>query len=90
MIIVVFNTYLKIRRERNKVLRLQSEEVCTDDDIYWIGGIFYNNPNDGKIMVEKRIGIGMTVNIGTLAGKLIIAAVVILFLILMRSVIFFG
>jgi len=90
MIIVVFNTYIKIRRERNKMLRLQSEEVCTDDDIYWIGGIFYNNPNDGKIMVEKRIGIGMTVNIGTLGGKLIIVAVVLLFFGLMGSAIFMG
>ena len=33
-----------------------------DDDQFWKWGIFYYNPNDPAIFVEKRFGIGLTVN----------------------------
>jgi len=77
MIMLVLNAHSKIRRERNNMLRLRNEEVCTDDDIYWKGGVFYYNPNDGKVMVEKRVGIGMTINLATLGGKAIIVLILL-------------
>ncbi|MGM9985766.1 MAG: DUF1648 domain-containing protein [Bacillaceae bacterium] len=51
-----------------------------DRDEYWLWGTFYNNPNDPSIMVEKRYGVGWTINIGNTGGK-IIGIVTILFLI---------
>jgi uncharacterized membrane protein len=33
-------------------------------DARWIGGLFYFNPTDRALMVEKRIGIGWTLNFG--------------------------
>lgn len=33
-----------------------------DEDEYWKGGIFYFNKNDPSIFVEKRFGIGWTIN----------------------------
>jgi len=33
-----------------------------DDDKYWKSGIFYYNPDDPAIFVEKRIGVGWTMN----------------------------
>lgn len=33
-----------------------------DEDDYWKGGIFYFNKNDPSIFVEKRFGIGWTIN----------------------------
>lgn len=47
----------------------QSEEVMSDDESLWIGGMLYNNPNDKHILVNKRIGIGSSINIGTFWGK---------------------
>lgn len=35
-----------------------------DDDRYWKGGIFYYNPNDPRMFVPKRSGLGYTVNLG--------------------------
>ena len=43
-----------------------------DEDQYW-NGFFYNNPNDKKFMVEKRVGIGTTINFGHPIGKAFVA-----------------
>lgn len=43
-------------------------EVSVDDDRYWIGGIFYYNPNDRHSMVETRIGMGTTTNMARPLG----------------------
>ena len=34
-----------------------------DDDRHWIAGIIYNNKEDPALFVEKRFGVGFTVNI---------------------------
>lgn len=41
-----------------------------DDDESWKNGFTYHNPRDKRFMVPKRIGVGMTVNTGTPAGKI--------------------
>jgi len=35
-----------------------------DDDQYWKFGIFYYNPQDPSVFIEKRMGIGWTLNFG--------------------------
>ena len=40
-----------------------------DDDRHWIGGILYYNPSDRHTMVNKKVGIGTTMNLATPAGK---------------------
>lgn len=54
--------------------------AAEDDDDCWLWGMFYYNPNDRKATVEKRIGVGTTVNLATPAGKglMIFVAVVLL------------
>ena len=41
-----------------------------DDDSLWIFGCIYNNPDDPSLFVNKRFGVGWTVNIGTNKGKI--------------------
>jgi uncharacterized membrane protein len=36
----------------------------TDDDVYWKLGQFYFNPKDPAVFVEKRFGLGWTINFG--------------------------
>ena len=50
-----------------------------DDDDNWILGMFYYNPNDSRLNVEKRLGYGGTVNIAHPAGKaiMIVSAILI-------------
>ncbi len=50
-----------------------------EDDNLWLWGTLYNNPNDPSLFVEKRYGIGWTLNIGHKKGKLL-AAVLLLFI----------
>ncbi len=38
--------------------------IDMDDDQYWKFGLFYVNKDDPSILVEKRFGIGWTVNMG--------------------------
>ena len=49
-----------------------------DDDNNWILGMFYYNPNDSRLNVEKRFGYGGTVNIAHPAGKAIMIVLAIL------------
>lgn len=50
-----------------------------DDDRYWKGGIFYNNPNDPNTWVPKRFGVGTTVNLATPWGKAFVIMSVVVF-----------
>ncbi|MFC6038816.1 DUF1648 domain-containing protein [Paenisporosarcina macmurdoensis] len=38
--------------------------IDMDDDQYWKFGLFYVNKDDPSILVEKRFGIGWTINMG--------------------------
>jgi uncharacterized membrane protein len=46
-------------------------KLVEDDDDYWLLGMFYYNPNDKRLNVEKRVGVGGTINVGHPAGKVI-------------------
>jgi uncharacterized membrane protein len=52
--------------------------VFRDDDQYWYGGIFYNNPDDPAVFVPKRYGLGWTVNFGNPQSKLFLIAMLLL------------
>ncbi|KUO50120.1 MAG: hypothetical protein APF76_06540 [Desulfitibacter sp. BRH_c19] len=55
-----------------------AKEIDRDDDIYWKLGQFYFNPNDPTIFIEKRFGIGWTLNFGNIRGWLIIIVTILL------------
>lgn len=56
-----------------------------DDDRYWKGGLFYFNKEDPSLFVEKRFGIGWTINFARPMGYLIvfIPLIIILFIALL-------
>ena len=37
-------------------------------DAHWKLGMFYFNPSDPSVLVEKRFGVGWTVNLGSMWG----------------------
>jgi uncharacterized membrane protein len=49
-------------------LKVKSKEIVINfdpsDDDYWKYGLFYYNPDDPAIFIEKKIGIGWTLNFG--------------------------
>lgn len=52
-----------------------------DDDKYWLLGCLYYNPNDPAAFVQKRFGIGWTINLGSNKGKLMVACIVLMLVI---------
>jgi uncharacterized membrane protein len=52
------------------------------DDARWLGGIIYVNPADRALFVERRMGIGWTLNFGNLWAWLLVLGVIAVPLIL--------
>lgn len=57
-----------------------------DDDRFWKAGIFYVNRDDPAIVVQRRFGVGWTVNLGNPAG----IAIGIAFVVIIVAVIVFA
>lgn len=53
-----------------------------DDDQYWKAGIFYINKNDPSIFVEKRFGVGWTINFGHPIGYLVLFGPILLIIVI--------
>lgn len=60
----------------------RDSNLDADNDNYWIWGMFYNNPNDKRTMVEKRFGAGTTCNMATPVGKITIIVAILALLII--------
>jgi uncharacterized membrane protein len=45
----------------------------TPDDAWRVGGLFYYNPSDPAVWVEKRVGLGYTLNMGNSRAWLLVA-----------------
>jgi uncharacterized membrane protein len=55
---------LRHRRQFLSVSKEKSDRVSPDDDHFWKLGMIYFNPQDPSILVNKRFGIGRTLNFG--------------------------
>ena len=59
------------RRKLDDKYQDEALKLAVDDDDYWILGLFYYNPNDKRLNVDKRAGIGYTVNMAHPVGMVI-------------------
>lgn len=81
-VIVVFVIALKTGQEGSNVPippkdRPQGRApVHRDDDQYWKAGLFYYNADDPKLFVDKRFGVGWTLNFAR-PGVWVIAVVIL-------------
>ena len=46
-----------------KLTEVETDFIEKNDDFYWKLGMFYFNPKDRNLFVEKRIGVGWTINL---------------------------
>lgn len=80
IIYLSLHSCMKINKVRHKAIsemKEDSDQLQTDDDANWIYGMVYYNPNDSTFMVDKRIGIGSTVNMANSAAKWISGIIVV-------------
>lgn len=68
---LVAYVYRSLQAQEREIVANDGRKIYTDDDEYWANGFTYHNPQDTSIFVPKRVGMGETVNTGTLAGKLL-------------------
>ena len=54
-----------------------------DDDKYWILGLFYFNPADPAVFVEKRFGLGMTANLARPLAWIMIGGLLVFIVVLL-------
>jgi uncharacterized membrane protein len=59
-----------------------TDNIYRDDERYWVGGFFYNNPDDPAMFVPKRFGLGWTVNFGNPKGMLFFICMLLIPLVL--------
>lgn len=60
---------IKKKKKIDMVYQEQMDVLPEDDDDNWLWGMLYYNPKDKHSMVEKRVGIGTTMNMAAPAGK---------------------
>jgi len=74
---------LKVKTEEASALKSTDVINATDDDRYWKLGMFYFNPADPTLFVEKRFGIGWTINFARPAAMLFFAGIIVAIVIVM-------
>ncbi|KUP09669.1 hypothetical protein Q73_01960 [Bacillus coahuilensis m2-6] len=68
--------------EGAQVLEGNSKVEGLDEDRFWKGGLIYFNPEDPSIFVEKRFGLGWTMNFARPVGYFILLGPVALIIII--------
>jgi hypothetical protein len=66
------------------------ESSYDDDDDSWIFGIFYHNPRDGRLNIERRDGMGATINMAHPLGKVISVLVLLTIIGSLASLVWVG
>ncbi len=69
----LFIYVLKKRKHRVRyVANIDSQVMDIDEDRYWKGGLIYMNRQDPSVFVEKRFGVGWTMNLANPRGYIVI------------------
>lgn len=73
MLIATIIFSIKVGRSDKEIDPIIEEDITDiDEDRYWKGGLLYFNKNDPSIFVEKRFGVGYTLNFANPIGYLIV------------------
>ncbi|WP_024615689.1 DUF5808 domain-containing protein [Clostridium sp. Ade.TY] len=81
MFVVLFIFMIKAYKVRNNYKVEDDNVVQKDDDNNWKFGIIYYNKDDPRVNVEKRFGMGYTVNAATKTGMAIYIGIVIVLIV---------
>ncbi len=79
MFTIMIGLFIYGKRQKEIEKRYKAEtSVEIDDDDNWMLGQFYYNPDDKRLNVTKRAGVGTTVNLAHPVGKMIGIVLVLL------------
>ena len=66
------------------------KELHTAEDFHWIGGMIYYNPKDKRLNVNKRVGVGSTINAAHPVGKIITVFIVLSLVVTLLAIVWIG
>ncbi|MFP4547765.1 MAG: DUF5808 domain-containing protein [Fidelibacterota bacterium] len=72
MVLLLGQSGSQLKKNHNQK---QSDIDEVDDDVHWKGGLIYYNPEDPSLWVDKRMGIGWTLNFGNKRAWIFVAIV---------------
>ena len=76
LVLILSGTLIFAWKMRQWRLAYIADEITgitdVDEDRYWRGGLIYINRDDPSIFVEKRFGVGWTLNLGNPRGYIVI------------------
>jgi len=91
MFAIMVGVFIYGKRQRQIEKRYKKEtSVETDDDDNWILGQIYYNPDDKRLNITKRAGVGSTVNMAHPVGKIIGIVSVLLLIFTFMMLIYIG
>lgn len=82
LVAAVVGLEFRLRRLQEQLTRDSGRDFYVDEDDKWIWGMFYYAPNDRHLIVNARVGINTTVNLARPAGKVLMALVAALLLLM--------
>lgn len=77
VVAAVLGVEFRVRRLQEKLTADSGRSYYADEDDRWIWGMFYYNPNDSRLTVNARVGIGTTINLAKRSGQVIMALVAV-------------
>lgn len=83
ILVLIWHPQRSQTKVRVRADRRPTPVIFRDDDRYWYGGLFYNNPDDPAILVPKRYGLGWTLNFGHPQSKLLLTGILLLPLVML-------
>jgi uncharacterized membrane protein len=60
---------------------MNNDDIDLYNSYFWKLGLFYYNPDNPRIFVPKRIGIGWTLNFAKWQAKVFVAVIMLLLII---------
>lgn len=75
LVIIALCVFIMRKRRARQSGQVESRYVQRDDDRYWVAGMFYLNKDDPALFVEKRSGLGWTINLGNPIGLIAMVAI---------------
>ncbi len=78
------------RSKKIEALYAKDMTLAVDDDDNWVAGMFYYNKSDKRLNVEKRVGMGGTINMAHPAGKAISAVLVLTIVFTLMAIVWIG
>ena len=70
----------RVRRLQEKLTADSGQGYYVDEDDRWIWGMIYYNPNDARLTINNRTGVGTTINLAKRSGQILMGLLLVVLL----------